>query len=410
VVLYAGIVASGLDLSFRLFCSDTTTRLALSALGAGSPDLIVFTLPATGTYYMRCTGFSGTGAYTIFTGSHVPLPVDRARDHRDVFVAWSDNPTSAASWTNNIARASDSPSGYDDWLPEVAVAGDNANPLVGSGKPYCLWYDWRDALPSVCGGASHVYLARSDNGGSSWTSVGKITDTQTSWTSVASNIAPNQGDYLSLFTNASNLYAAWADGRNGDADVFASNVSLDLTSAQLALVNVSVQPDSVTLTWFADPEAGVTRATVLRSVNGVDYTDSATVILSGSGYYIYVDRTVTPGGRYYYQLEAQTPSGTVFTPPELVIVPERALVLRGAQPNPVDENNPWVVSFELPNASPATLELFDLAGRRITEKHVSGAGPQSVQLSEGFTLKPGLYLIRLTQGGRSTTAHMVVVR
>jgi hypothetical protein len=409
VIFFASDVAPSLDLSLRLFCSDTTTRLALSALGPGSQDIIAYTLPASGTYYLRCTdfvaftgGFSA-GPYTIHTGVHTPIPQDRARDHRDAFVSWSDNLT---TWSTPV-RASDSPAGYDDWLPEVAVAGDNANPLVGSGRPYALWYDWRDSPASTCGGVSNVYLSRSDDGGATWTRVGVVTDAQSVWTNTRSDIAPNQGDYLSLFANATHLYACWADGRNGDPDVFAIKVPLETTAADIALVSVQAEPDSVSLAWFA--AASVSAATVQRSGNGTDFVDLAGIIPDGTGHLVYVDRSVTPGGRYYYRLAWSAGSTTFTTPATLVVVPLRALVLL-ARPNPANEKEGWQVLVELADATPGTLELFDVSGRRIVQKVVSGLRPPPVNLSEGVTLKPGLYLIRLTQAGRSVTTRVTVVR
>ena len=126
------------------------------------------------------------------------------------------------------------------------------------------------------------------------------------------------------------------------------------------------------------------------------------------GFGRYVDRTVAPGGRYYYRL-ASALDGTPLTPATLVAVPLRALVLLGARPNPANEKAGWTVAFELADASPGTLELFDVSGRRIIRKLVSRKDPP-VNLSEGVTLKPGLYIIRLTQGDRSVTARVTVVR
>lgn len=407
MIFFAGTVAPTLDLSLRLFCSDTTTRLALSALGTGSQDIVCYTLPASGTYSMRCVPFTSgsSGAYTIHTGVHTPIARDRARDHRDVFVSWSDNLT---TWSTPV-RAGDSPAGYDDWLPEVAVAGDNANPLVGSGKPYFLWYDWRDSPASTCGGVSNVYLSRSDDGGATWTRVGSVTDAQSVWTNTRSDIAPNQGDYLSLLTNATHLYASWADGRNGDPDVFAVKVPLETTAADVALVSVQAAPDSVTLTWFAVASfASPTR--VERSEDGASFDSIGVPASDGSGYLVFVDRTVTPGGRYYYRLAWTAGSTPLSTPATQVIVPLRALVLLGARPNPANEKEGWLVLFELADPTPGTIELFDVSGRRIVHKVVSGMGPRSVNLSEGVTLEPGLYLIRLTQGDRSVTSRVTVVR
>jgi len=67
------------------------------------------------------------------------------------------------------------------------------------------------------------------------------------------------------------------------------------------------------------------------------------------------------------------------------------------------------VTFTLPSAAPARLEAFDLAGRRVADRDVSGAGLHSVELAPAGTLRGGVYFLRLTQGGARATARAVVL-
>jgi trimeric autotransporter adhesin len=94
------------------------------------------------------------------------------------------------------------------------------------------------------------------------------------------------------------------------------------------------------------------------------------------------------------------------------VEPQRALdfALSGAHPNPTLRH--FEVSFSLPDAAPARLELLDIAGRRIGTHEVGalGAGSHSVRLAENRTLSPGVYLIRLSRNGQSRTARAVVIR
>src|SRR5262249_107610 len=157
----------------------------------GGGGIIVFTFPTTGTYYLRCAGFDGTtGGYRIHTKFSVTGP-ERARDHRDVFITSSDNGT---AWTTPV-RVNQDVGYFDDSLPEGAV--------WGQGRAFVAWYDWRDAPAGRCGGVSNVYIARSEDGGGSWTELKEttqsVTNTSSDWTNSSSFLAPNQGDYLNLF-------------------------------------------------------------------------------------------------------------------------------------------------------------------------------------------------------------------
>ena len=86
------------------------------------------------------------------------------------------------------------------------------------------------------------------------------------------------------------------------------------------------------------------------------------------------------------------------------------LELRGASPNPVLEE--LRVRFSLADDSPATVALFDVSGRQLAARRADGMRPgwHTVALGGPSRLPAGLYVIRLTQEGRSLTARAIVVR
>jgi len=86
-----------------------------------------------------------------------------------------------------------------------------------------------------------------------------------------------------------------------------------------------------------------------------------------------------------------------------------ALQLRVA-PNPV--TGPLHLTMSLPNGSPARLELWDLAGRRVLKREIGvpGSGLRPLRIDETSRLPAGVYLLRLTQEHRSMTRRFALVR
>jgi len=98
----------------------------------------------------------------------------------------------------------------------------------------------------------------------------------------------------------------------------------------------------------------------------------------------------------------------VGVPPGPIPVIER-LALNGIYPNP--SNHQFEVSFLLPSGAPARLELWDVAGRRVLAREVGslGAGDHVVNFN-GRSLPAGVYMVRLTQDGRSVSKKAIIVR
>ena len=85
-----------------------------------------------------------------------------------------------------------------------------------------------------------------------------------------------------------------------------------------------------------------------------------------------------------------------------------ALAIEGTLPNPVQRD--LVVAFTLPVASPATLDVFDAAGRSVFSRSLDGlpAGRHVLQL--GRIPRSGLYFMRLRQGAHEVSKRAVVTR
>jgi hypothetical protein len=87
------------------------------------------------------------------------------------------------------------------------------------------------------------------------------------------------------------------------------------------------------------------------------------------------------------------------------------LALEGARPNPSLDGEPHVW-FTLPDRERATLELIDVAGRRVARREVGtlGAGPHMATLATKPHLRSGIYFLRLTHGSQVLHTRLVLMR
>ena len=211
-------VGSGTNGFLRLFAGGfaTANRCAFSHFDDGTAG-VVFTLPSTGTYWLRVLSWDGlassNGAYRIDTAWHTPRPDDHARDHRDVMTSHSDD--GGVTWSAPV-DLSDAPPGYDETFPEVAV---DANARV-----YAMWYDHRE---DAANGILTTMRARiSVDGGEHWSASERVDDAApVNWNLVTSNMYPNMGDYSQLVADGTDVHAVWADGRGGTPDAFYARIT-----------------------------------------------------------------------------------------------------------------------------------------------------------------------------------------
>lgn len=174
-------------------------------------------------------------------------------------------------------------------------------------------------------------------------------------------------------------------------------VSPDLPVATLAsFVSATASEKSIQLTWYSGGNTGMV-VSVSRRDESSDWVTLGEAIVDGSGYVRFEDDDVTAGTRYAYRLGIDDGEAMVFTPEVWVVASTPVFAMLGPWPNPVAGGR-FSVAFLLPTPERGTLELWDVAGRRVDRREISGTSRQVVSFGDRGRLAPGLYLLRLKQG------------
>jgi hypothetical protein len=184
---------------------------------------------------------------------------------------------------------------------------------------------------------------------------------------------------------AGGAIVTWEDYRSGPGDIYAQRI----------LAGGTVQ-------WTANGVA-------LCTATGEQYKTA--IVSDGAGGAIVILDDRRSGGTDIYaqrvQANGQLGGDVVSVPGESVV----ALSLDPVRPNPA-RGSTLTVHFTLPTGTAASLELHDVAGRRIATREVGslGSGQHTLDLSAGQHLAPGVYLVRLTQGANTRTTRVAVLR
>ena len=150
-------------------------------------------------------------------------------------------------------------------------------------------------------------------------------------------------------------------------------------------------------------------ATVERSAEGEVWSMLGNARLEARDLLIYEDVCVPPG-RFAYRLRYVQSGMARASDIVWIDVPSSyALSLEGFRPNPAQ--SAASIAFSLPDAAPATLQLCDVAGRKIISQQVGSLGPGShvIQLAPA-RLGSGMYWLRLIREDRILTAKGIVTR
>ncbi len=324
------------------------------------------------------------------------------------------NQLGAVQWSANgvvVCNAADEQ--YDPQPVSDAAAG-----------AIIAWYDWRNGAPDI-------YMQRIDSSGASlWTANGNAICT-----------APFTQDSPSMVSDVSGgATVVWADHRNGaNADIYAQHVTpagaimypadgiaICTAAGEQFTPRITKDPASAGIvTWF-DRRSGNSDVYAQRldygtgvslwTSNGVvlctetHAQEGACVVADGSGGAIVAWADLREGNYYDIYAEHVNEGG-----PTAVGNTPAATSLRASNyPNPFTGET--TLQLTLPSASDVSVDVYDVAGRRVREYSFShqAKGWRSLQLDDrdarGVLLPSGVYFYRVRAGNETVTKKMVIAR
>jgi hypothetical protein len=274
----------------------------------------------------------------------------------------------------------------------------------GAGGAVLAWEDARD-LPAG------VYVQRVDAAG------------QPQWAANGQRVSVIAGGETEPSLAADGLggtYVAWLDGRSG-GELFAQRLRLDGTrwtgwqpdgnavGPGSSGLNPSLTTDGVGNV-FLGWEDGLSEATRVQQLTpygviALGWPQGGFVLGNGVPVVAAVgDGTCIAAWSVYSSAHAEDVLGARIGP-----VPPTSpfLALELAGPHPAVGS--FRVRLALPSTEPARLELFDVSGRLTASRTLADAAGQVVDIGPS-NARPGVYLLRLSQGGRTTEAKGVLLR
>ena len=267
---------------------------------------------------------------------------------------------------------------------QVGIAPD------GAGGMYVVW-EWHDGFTSRCR-LQHVTAGGGVAPG--WPPYGQPVSTSES-----------QRDPALASDGMGGVYAVWSEGGSGRRGLFAALFSADGPVPTLpSLVSAEANESGIRLLWHAK-DARLLEASVYRRTEGSAWAYQGTPEIASPDELRYDDEAVTPGERYAYRLGYFDGATESFTEEAWVeAAAPLAFALEGFRPNPA-VGLP-IVSLTFAKSEPARLEVFDLRGRLVLRRDLSGlgAGRHTISLENGVRLAAGVYVLRLTQGNQ--VAHV----
>ena len=294
----------------------------------------------------------------------------------------------------------------------------------GAGAAIVTWRDKRNGAANV-----DIYAQRISAGGTpQWTADGVALCTATGWQEYPTIVSDGAGGAI----------VTWQDYRSGNYDIYAQRSSAGGT--------VQWPPNGVALC-----TAGGEQAPPIIASDGVGGAIVTWQDDRGSSFDIYAQRIsaggtvqwtadgvvlcTATGNQYYPTIASDGAGGAIVTWQDLRssnqdIYAQRvqangqlggtvdvsgeaslAFALDPVRPNPV-LGGTLTVRFTLASGTAASLELLDVAGRRIITREVGslGAGRHTLDLGEGRRLAPGLYLVCLRQGTNTRVTRVAVLK
>lgn len=276
--------------------------------------------------------------------------------------------------------------------------GAQEQPRVASDGSGGVWLAWEDRR----GPDADVYAHHLRGDGSF----------PTGWPSGGRRLCDARGHQVTpqISADAQGVAVAWVDQAGAAPRVVATRVDPEgVVATWIARIATEVDSRTARIRWeFSEPPDSPL-AIYRRTPDGSWALVAESHPIGRE--LLYEDANVEAGRSYGYRVGDSSQGADHAEGEVWVDIPFFAsLRLRAPVPNPVHGHD-FLLEFTLESREPATLELLDLAGRRVAFQRIqeprNGSGSARLELSH---LAPGVYLASLSQGGKASRVRLVVTR
>ncbi|MBD3371770.1 MAG: M28 family peptidase [Candidatus Coatesbacteria bacterium] len=181
---------------------------------------------------------------------------------------------------------------------------------------------------------------------------------------------------------------------------------LDDTDAGTLTLSATAVADGVRLEWSAADPGPLVEPQLLADAGWTTLVERPLNGAAGS----WLDREATPGDRRY-RLRVSEADGGVWHTSAVEVRVEPSREITSLEVWPVPSAGEVQLALRLPEAGAVTLELYDLAGRRLLTEELgrleAGETRTSLHLR---ALEPGVYLLRASGDGEAVSRRLVIGR
>jgi hypothetical protein len=377
--------------------------------GADNPGFYTTDSLVTSTEYN-----DAAKALTVMVGEFVD---DFQDDVEGGDLGWTTEMSSGSQWHIEDYRSHSPDNSWKCGGPNQGYYANNSedailSPLVivNPSDPQFTFWSWHDIQ------LNDELVIQWGNEYDGWNEIVTFSDSEVDWTEYNYDLTAYAGAIgrirMELVSNAGNT----AEGFYiDDIQVGTPSIDVNLTSFEL-----DSRDEGVLLAWRTDNPTEIIGFDIYRErVSGgrlVDDGHNALEPLNDRMLTREVDRwldtSVESGAHYNYYIGVTETSGAkrLFGPVGIHHETDVAAVNRLAAPYPCPARGPVTVEFELAEDGPATLAVYDLAGRRVAlplEGELS-AGRHSVDWAA--EVASGVYLLRLETADGVLTRRLVIER
>lgn len=343
----------------------------------------------------RRAGFSAEGVAVAGGPGIQFLPVTTPGANEDLIVAWCDRSRDAG----DVRAQRLLPGGALAWpdsgvLVSVATGEQYAPAMAADGRGGAI-IAWEQSH----GSRSDIRAARVSRTG------------ELQWGPFGQPVCVGPGDQFAPAVTgdgSGGAFFTWTDAAAPARGAILSGRPV-ATQGLPVFVSLTVTPRRAHLRWRA-VSAEPRQTTIERREPPADWSAAAELRVNADSLLEYEDAGLAAGAVIEYRLAVQTPDGPLYLPVQTARIPAPPpFALRFARY--VASGDALQLHFTLPVDAPVSVEVMDVAGRRVKRLalSVSEAGEHDVRVP-ALALASGWYFVRLHQGRDVRGSRLVVVR